>query len=116
MFIAQNVVQRNPKYLLKSAIEQRLSVIYTSVVQPCRHSPHVATGDLNVATDRFIRNESIMINTLHTSKILTKVATTKHLSQQFWKMWRQREYVWTPLIYTMPEYIWIQYKYAISFA
>jgi hypothetical protein len=24
---------------------------YTSVVQPCRHSPHVATRDLNVATD-----------------------------------------------------------------
>ncbi len=31
----------------------RLSVIFVqgSVVQPCRHSPHVATRDLNVATD-----------------------------------------------------------------
>jgi hypothetical protein len=26
-----------------------------------------------------------------------KVATTKHLSPQLWKMWRQREYGWTPL-------------------
>ncbi len=42
-----------------------------------------------------------MINTLHTLQIITKVATEKSLSSQLWRMWRQREYGWTPLYYSV---------------
>jgi hypothetical protein len=46
-----------------------------------------------------LRNESLLIKTQHLFEFLKKVATTKHLSPQLWRMWQQREYGWTPLIY-----------------
>ncbi len=59
--------------------------IYSSVVQPCRHSPHVATG-------RFSRNGFIVKKStklLFYSIFLQIVATAKTLSPQKWRMWRQ---------------------------
>jgi hypothetical protein len=35
---------------------KNLTISYISVVQPCRHSPHVATSSLNVATGTFSRS------------------------------------------------------------
>ncbi len=57
-------------------------------------SPFATCGDR-----RLLKNEFLMINKLHISLILAKVATEKPSSPQFWRMWRQREFGWTPLIY-----------------
>jgi hypothetical protein len=58
--------------------------IWCSVVQPCRHSPHVATG-------RFSRNGfiiKILTKLLFNSIFLHIVATAKTFSPQKWRMWR----------------------------
>jgi hypothetical protein len=48
------------------------------VVQSCFHSPHVATGDLNVLTESCSEVDCyLMTNTLYFSQVLTKVATAK---------------------------------------
>ncbi len=52
-------------------------------------------GDRQIGDRQIFRNESLIINTLHFSKFLTKVAATRHLLPQ---LWRQREYGWTPLL------------------
>ncbi len=39
-----------------------------------------------------------VVNSLHILHIMTKVAKVKLLSQQLWRMWRQRECGWTPLL------------------
>ncbi len=70
-------------------------------------SPFATCGDRSFKCgDRQVfRSESLMINTLHFPQFFTKVATTRHLSPQLWRMWRQREYGWTPLIYTMLSFL-----------
>ncbi len=63
-----------------------------SAVQPCRHSPHVTTVHLNVATGRFSRNGfivKILTKLLFNSIFLHIVVTAKTLSPQKWRMGRQ---------------------------
>jgi hypothetical protein len=38
--------------IIPQNVEKLIRFIYNSVVQPCRHSPHVAKSYLNVPTDR----------------------------------------------------------------
>ncbi len=76
-------------------------MFYNSVVQPCR--PFTTCGDRSFKCgDRQVfRSESLMINTLHFPLFLTKVVTARHMTPQLWRMWRQREYGWTPLFYNI---------------
>ncbi len=64
-------------------------------------SPFATCGDrsFKCGDRQLFQNESLMINTLHFPKFLTKLSTTRHLSKQLWQMWRQRECGWTPLLY-----------------
>jgi len=48
---------------------------YFSVVQPCRHSPHVATSTFNVATSKILRYWNLVVFRFYTV-ILKSQATT----------------------------------------
>jgi hypothetical protein len=67
------------------------------VVQCCPTlSPFATCGDRQL-----LKNGFLMINKLHISQIVTKVATEKPLSPQLWRMWRQSEFGWTPQVLLM---------------
>jgi hypothetical protein len=71
-----------------------------TLVQSCPTlSPFATCGDktFECGDRQLFRTGFVMVNTLHITQIMIKVAIAKPLSPQLWRMWRQRECGWTPL-------------------
>ncbi len=86
------------KYIKWSAFQKSLG---TTVAQCCPTlSPFATCGDkkFECGDRQLLKNGFLMINKLHISQIVTKMATEKPLSPQLWQIKRQSEFGWTPLL------------------